>query len=350
VHIQWKLIAKYISQECTKEERRLIQARIQTDQVFSKLIKTLQTSTNLNKMPSRPIDVDALWQEFLNRTNTEKHGAIYREHVPSGAVPNVRHSKRMHPLLKIAAMLLLTISLAYLVSKEIKFTSENSFPKQKYETLTINNGERLNISLIDGSHVTVDAGSEFRYFTSYEDERHVYLKGEACFNISQDSERPFYVHVGNAIVRVVGTRFNVRAWNINPEVIVTVAEGKVMVGPDDSVQTDLTMLKQGPQSTITARGAALSEIIKVDAEKYFKWMQNEIFFENAEVKEVVAQLERWYDLKYEFEDEQALEEELTVHIRWANIDEVNRVISLVTDTNIVRDGKLIRFIKKESKQ
>lgn len=67
--IRWKHIAKYITQECTQKEKRLIEARIQKDQTFAKLIIILQISTNMSEMPSRPIEVDALWQEFQQRIN-----------------------------------------------------------------------------------------------------------------------------------------------------------------------------------------------------------------------------------------------------------------------------------------
>ncbi|MBN1349794.1 FecR domain-containing protein [candidate division KSB1 bacterium] len=348
MHKQWNLIAKYISQECTEEENRIIEARIQTDQAFANIIKILQASSNLSELPSRPIDVDALWHEIQQRMGTESRGASIRQLVPSKPVAPGRQSRRFYPILKIAAMLILVISLSYLLSKEIKFSSEKSQQSSTYKTVNIKNGERLNISLADGSQVTVDAGSQFRYFTSYQNEKHVYLKGEASFDVVHDSERPFYVHAGNAIVRVVGTRFNVRSWEIHPGVVVTVAEGKVMVSNDNSQQSEPKMLSQGEQSAVTAHGE-LSQPVKVDVKKYFAWKENEIFFENAKVREVVAQLTRWYDLKYEFEEQQALEQKITVHIRGANINEVNLVISLVTDTEAVRDGKLIRFIQKNVK-
>ena len=327
--MKWNIIAKYISQECTEEEKQLIEARIQSDQVFAKLIKTLQSSTNLNELPSRPVDVEALWQEFKHITNTETNRATIRKIVPSNTEKSVRRQKRLHPYLRIAAMLILTISATFLISKGLKISSEKTSLAHQYETVNVKNAQRLNLSLTDGSQITADAGSELRYFTSYKDERHVYLKGEACFDVAHDAQRPFYVHAGNAIVRVVGTRFNVRSWEINPDVVVTVAAGKVMVSHMDSPQSGTTMLTRGEQSTLTAHGM-LSQPVKVDAEKYFRWMQNEIYFENAKVKEVVAQMERWYGFQFEFEPSQILEQEITVHIRGTNINEVNQVISLVT--------------------
>ena len=343
--MNWNLIAKYVSHECTDEEKELIKARIQSDPEFANLIKTLQISTNLHEKTSKPIEVEAMWQEFVQRTDAKSSRTNVVEFVPSHVEISRRHARRLSPVFRLAAMLIITFSLSLLISKGWKHYSQKEMLAHQYETVNVENGGRLNISLSDGSQVTVDAGSEFRYFTNYENERHVYLKGEAAFNVAHDANRPFYVHAGNAIVRVVGTRFNVRSWEVNPDVVVTVAEGRVLVGLVDSLQSETTMLTKGEQSTVTEDRVLPKK--QVDPERYFAWMKNEIYFENAPVKEVVSQLERWYNLKYEFEDQQALEEKITIQIRWANIDEVNRIISLVTGTTVVRDGKVIHFLQKK---
>lgn len=339
--MNWNLIAKYVTNECTDEEKELVKSRIQSDQEFATLIQTLQTATRLQEKPSRPVDIEAMWHEFQEKASSHASTNIFKM-VPSR---RMQRARRLSPVFRLAAMVIIALSFTLIISQGLKHFSHQEMLAEQYETINVNNGGRLNVSLSDGSQVTVDAGSELRYFTRYENERHVYLKGEAAFNVAHDAERPFYVHAGNAIIRVVGTRFNVRSWEANQNVVVTVAEGRVLVGLADSLQSPTTLLTKGEQSTITSNQVLPKKY--VDPEQYFAWMKNEIYFENAPVKEVVSQLERWYNLKYEFEDRQALDEKITIQIRRANIDEVNRIISLVTGTTVVRDGKVIHFCKRK---
>ncbi len=171
------------------------------------------------------------------------------------------------------------------------------------------------------------------------------MKGEACFDVASDLERPFYVHAGNAKVRVVGTRFNVRAWEVNPTVTVTVAEGTVAVTAEDTMRSNKATLTRGQQCLLYPNGT-LSDPIFVNAEKHFNWMKNEIYLNNVKTREVVDQLRRWYDYDIEFQNSQKLGKVISIHMYATNIDEVFQVISMVTKTTVITEGKKVIFKEK----
>lgn len=324
-----------------------MQERMQSDHEFAKIVKALQSSVHIQEKPSRPIDITASWLRLKYKIMYKAEDALEKKQKSYGFLGMHHYVLRPNPILRYAVVLIFALTLSYFFTEGFhRVPWRNNF-NGNYQVVNVGNRERLNISLPDGSQVTVDAGSEFKYFTSYQNERHVYLKGEACFYVASDPDRPFYVHAGTAIVRVVGTGFNVRAWEVNPAVAVTVVEGHVAVSRNDSLQEGTTMLSKGEQ-TIVPRIGPPTKPVQVDAEKYLKWMQNEIHFEHATVREVVAQLERWYDYKFEFQDPKAPEQEISIHIYSANVNEVIQVISLVTSTNAVRNGRQIKFMKKTS--
>ena len=75
-------------------------------------------------------------------------------------------------------------------------------------------------------------------------------------------------------------------------------------------------------------------------------MKNEIHFENVKVNEVLEQLRRWYDYELDMQDKTKLDEEISIHILSSNVTEVIKVISVITDTEVVQNAKRISFIEK----
>ena len=99
-----------------------------------------------------------------------------------------------------------------------------------YTTITNNGKDSKSITLADGSLVTLKSDSEIRFAKNFTpEEREVYLTGEAFFNVKRDERRPFLVYSNEVITRVLGTSFNVRAYENDREIIVAVKSGKVSV-------------------------------------------------------------------------------------------------------------------------
>lgn len=342
MHIDWNLIARYISQECTPEEKQFVQERLQSDPDFAALLKKMRLATNLWSPETRSIDVERLWQDLKSTIQLKNTQSFSDE---KRVVSKSRKSQRVFPILRYAAMVIFVFAMAYVFSDGFHEIPWEKEVQDQFKVVKVKNGERINLTLADGSVLTVDAGSQIRYFTNLNNERHVYLQGEACFNVNRDPEHPFYVHANHTNVRVIGTRFNVRSWDAESDVIVTVAEGKVTLFREDSLSSESMELSKGEQSTVPVKGP-MSKSVNIDTEQFFKWMQNEIYLNDSKVKEVIAQLERWYDYKFVFQDTELLDQEISVHIRGANVNEVIHVISVVTNTQVVRNANQIKFLPK----
>jgi len=86
------------------------------------------------------------------------------------------------------------------------------------------------IRLPDGSTVLLAPHSQLRYPTNYgQQNRTVYLQGEAVFDIAKNAQKPFLVYAGEVVTKVLGTKFMVRSFEEDPKVTVTVQQGQVSV-------------------------------------------------------------------------------------------------------------------------
>lgn len=343
------LLMKYFTNSCSDQEKRQIEQRITTDAEFArhfaqlKQINHVEENITLSKSPN---EVWADLRQKMLQSDMKKK----KEHLPDNLYM-LHHSRHNYAtvLLRIAAMLLLTVGLSYFFTDGFQKLPWNQASVEKFKTVQVGYKQRQKIKLSDGTQVTLDAGSELRFAKEFNSSRRdVYLKGEGYFEVAHDLQRPFYVHSGSALVRVVGTKFNVRSWNVNPKIVVTVSEGKVLLRSSTVDSTRFVMISKGQQSTILPNEApTIPKNVNVDY--YYAWLNNEIHFNNARLGEIVAQLERWFGRKFEFTDSTDLNMKMTIHIRKANLDEVINAITILTSTEVVRKGKLIIF-SPENKQ
>jgi transmembrane sensor len=167
-----------------------------------------------------------------------------------------------------------------------------------YNTLRIPRGAEYQLVLPDGSTVWINAASALKFPTRFTGaERKVFLSGEAYFEITKNAKMPFKVVTDDAIeVEVLGTHFNVKAYEDEIDVKTTLAEGKVKIRKGDNNIT-LSPSQQGVWKKKT-QGLTVKE---VDAEKEIAWKNGIIEFNDDELPYIMRQLSRWYDVDISFE-------------------------------------------------
>lgn len=179
-----------------------------------------------------------------------------------------------------------------------------------YNTITTPRGGQYEVVLPDGSRVWLNAASSLKFPTAFEgDKREVTMTGEAYFEISslQTSSGggavvPFIVHApsssGDVAIKVLGTHFNVMAYEDEEAVKTTLIEGAVRVSKG---RKDL-LLKPGQEASVKQNGEM--ELMKnVNVMQASAWKNNLFWFENSDVEEVMKQLSRWYDVDIVIEGE-----------------------------------------------
>ena len=165
-----------------------------------------------------------------------------------------------------------------------------------YNTISTPKGGQYQLELPDGSLVWLNATSSVRFPTAFIDkERRVEITGEAYFEVSKDPGKPFIVSVNDAEVQVLGTYFNINAYNDEEEVKTTLLEGSVkFVNVNSSA-----ILKPGQQSQLTKNGE-VKVANNVDVEEVVAWKNGRFNFDNAGIESVMRQLSRWYDVEVDY--------------------------------------------------
>jgi transmembrane sensor len=149
-------------------------------------------------------------------------------------------------------------------------------------------GERTAVTLADGSHVWLNAGTKFRVPQAFTgNTREVYLEGEAFFEVAHNPKKPFIVHAGKLTTTVLGTSFNVRNYTgLSTEV--AVVTGRVSVHYQQRADT----LTRGQIATAT--DDILASWTFTDFDRYTGWRQGKLVFEDQPVQDVVQTISRFY--------------------------------------------------------
>lgn len=167
-----------------------------------------------------------------------------------------------------------------------------------YNTLATPIGGQYRLTLPDGTLVWLNSASSIHYPTKFTgSERRVTVTGEAYFEISQNRQMPFLVNARNVSVAVLGTHFDIMAYDDEPSVNTTLVQGKVKVlgGGGDAV------LKPGQQAVVTGRageagGVGGIAVKAVDTDKEIAWTTGFFEFDRTGLPALMRQLRRWYGI------------------------------------------------------
>lgn len=183
--------------------------------------------------------------------------------------------------------------ITYIINPNTVPSKEN---QNAFNTLSTPTGGQYNIVLADGTKVYLNAVSSIKYPTQFNgDQRIVELDGEAYFEVAKNKNKPFIVKSGDQDIEVLGTHFNVHAYNNESVVKTTLLEGSVAV----RYKNQNAILKPGQQSNVSEKFNKIA-IRNVDTEATIAWKNGRFKFDNADLKTVMRQLERWYGVKVEY--------------------------------------------------
>jgi ferric-dicitrate binding protein FerR (iron transport regulator) len=166
-----------------------------------------------------------------------------------------------------------------------------------YNTITTPRGGQYQVTLSDGTKVWLNAASSIRFpvlFTG--NERKVEITGEAYFEVAKNVSKPFKVKTISSEVEVLGTHFNVNAYDDEAVAKTTLLEGLVKVSvPQTGGKLAARFLQPGQQSGITKDGR-ISVLNNADTEEAVAWKNGRFQFRSADLKSILRQISRWYDV------------------------------------------------------
>jgi len=185
-------------------------------------------------------------------------------------------------------------------------------------------GGQYQVLLPDGTHVWLNSMSSIQFPSKFTgDNREVELTGEAYFEVAKNKVLPFIVKTDQQRIKVLGTHFNVNSYRDEPVVKTTLLEGSVSISSLNNIYQPVTV-KPGQEAVSTNQGIAVKQ---ANMEADMAWKNGLFIFKNSDLKTVMRQLSRWYDIDVEFKGPVPLEEFNGKVYRNMTLNEVLEVLS-----------------------
>ena len=163
-----------------------------------------------------------------------------------------------------------------------------------FHKLKVPIGGTYRVQLNDGTTVWLNADSEIEYPSVFiGNERRVSIRGEAFFEVAKDSSRPFRVKVGESTVEAVGTAFNINTHFREGQIKTILTEGKIKV----SVADKSVLIDKGNATLVDNKRITIT---KADLEEALAWKDGYFYFGGKDLKSIMNEIARWYDLDVEY--------------------------------------------------
>src|SRR5690625_118772 len=210
----------------------------------------------------------------------------------------------------------------------------------EYQTSSNPTGTSSRLTLTDGSTVWLSANSTLRYpanFVNTMETREVILEGEAFFDVVPDPDKPFIVHSENLRTKVLGTSFNIRAFEDEQDIKITVATGKVAVGQANlqennvAAEDDAYGLLEPDEQRVCYRATRQADTRRVHSRLYRGWKDGELRVEKQTIAEIAGHLESGYGVKIHFEDRDVKESRFRISFRNSSLEHVLNMVQAIEE-------------------
>jgi len=227
-------------------------------------------------------------------------------------------------------------------------------------TVEVGYGGKRVLVLADGTKVWLNAGSRLVYPASFTGKtREVHLEGEALFDVAQQAHQPFFVHTGKITVRVLGTRFDVKAYREDAQVSATLINGKIQVIMNEDPEKKILL---SPHEKLTVMNVARKEesardSVKVNELRYqvqflaqaeTDWINNKMVFNNESFEEVARQMERRYAVHIEFGTELLRREHVSGIFEKESLSQALEILKMTTRFNYKIDSNVVKLVADQN--
>lgn len=335
-YIEPDVLARYFAKESTAREasevKQWVDAAPEHRQMFENIKQIWNHSSGRSDFEEKVFNTDRDWQQLkkkIDRLKTDEKASS------SSKKPfdySVSHHGFWPAFARVAAVLLLVGVIGI-------FAYQNWTPPQEGSTeptlreISTAMGQRVNLTLSDGTSVLLNAGSTLRLPETFEDDkREVFLEGQAYFNVETNPARPFIIHSGTAQTEVLGTSFSVRAYPREQTITVAVEEGRVSFKVFNTTGELPVRLSRHELGRFNIPAGQVETQPIEDLALYLGWVDGYLKFKEAPLGDVAIELERRYGVEVTFQNEELKARSLTALLKSRSIQNVLDVIS--TSLNI----------------
>ncbi len=203
-------------------------------------------------------------------------------------------------------LLAAVISLIFIMAGALFYLNLNS-DDSGVALLTKNTKDyRARFTLPDSSVVWLNQNSKLTYPETFRDDiRTVYLSGEAFFDVKENKEKPFIVISNNVSTKVLGTTFNINAYEKSDEIKVSVLTGEVTVSKVSANGNELLGRLQADMKLSYNASSDSSLVLKSETNEDIKWQKQQLIFRNSSLRDIANTIENWYEVKVKITNNRA---------------------------------------------
>ncbi|QLC65786.1 FecR domain-containing protein [Flavobacterium sp. LPB0248] len=231
-------------------------------------------------------------------------------------------------------------SLVFLAGLSVFFYSISNTVENKQFTVKL--GEHAQIKLSDGTKIWLNAGSVLKYPKEFKgDTREVYLSGEAFFDVAKDKKHPFIIHTNKMDTKVLGTSFNVQAYPDQTTQEVSVATGRVNV--KSTVTDENVYVTPGQKVVFKSQNNKLQAFKDVPLNTISLWRKNIMVFEETPLSEVVATINRNYNVAIEVKNKSLNDLKISAYFKELPADQVIGLVCNIVNAQYKIDSGVYKI-------
>lgn len=331
--IESQTIDRVLENKATQEEVRAVNEWFATDEGIEYLSERIEqealalTEEQAAEWVDHPIPEARMRERFLKEISSEKKRSLSSRY-------------RWVAAAVIFPFILLSASLAFLAERA------GLFSPTEYAEFSVPCGEQMQVVLQDGTVVQLNSDTRLRYpkqFGMFN--RKVELWGEGYFAVAKESSRPFVVDLHSVEVKVTGTKFNVKAYASDANILVTLDEGGVML--KDAHHKEYPLLP-GESADYNRRSGTCQISKPEDVTTASAWRSNSLNFYLTPLSEILKVMERQYDVHFAVSDSALLTNRFTLSTNKVNVEDVLRDLEMVSHIRFTRtDEGLFEISPKE---
>ncbi len=342
----WNLITKYLSGNCSDNEKEELNLWLKADRTNLEYFNSLKTIWQESKLHSLEWDENEAWKKIDERIRKYKELQHSRSKIyytlASAAGKVIGSGSPPFNLLRTAAVLVILVTAVFLLTnKSVKY--ENTKGETALLESASKRGEIKKVFLPDGTVITLNFSSKLNYPPKFAKNREVYLEGEAFFDVAHNPDKPFIVHLNSADIKVLGTKFNVKGRPEQKNLQVVVETGKVSFSSrkDNGNNTEVILTKN--QMSTMEIGEKPIPPVSVDTRVQTAWLTGQLLFNKTPLKEVIAELERKYDVSITVTDNSYLTRLLTASFKDEPLETIIKTVGRALDLNFTVNAKEIKY-------
>lgn len=325
-------IERYIIGLADDKEKTFVESLFSNGEYNSLLRHHLEKDWDLMLRESSPVDFN------LDHLLDYVHHIIRKNETIERRKPL---QKFIRVYMKAAAILLIPLLITGgLVYSYLGFPGIISTDRQVSSTIYAPLGARVSFNLPDGTTGMLNSGSKLTYTLPFNNNRYINLEGEAWFEVNHDENHPFEIRAGNSTVKVLGTSFNLSAYQAENYIEVVLQKGKVEFH-DKKGDKDVTLL---PSERLVFQDGNISKSV-IDPAKYYAWTEGKLVFRGDLMDEVARRIERWYNVKIELADRKLEKYSFRATFEDDKLEDVLRYLSMtspikykITPREMMSDG------------